>query len=356
MTTTHIAVSRLAAVSSDFDQPRLRWSYGVLRVNSNMPSFPKPKFDFRYRTQLELRRLRAYRDTAPGRAIPSLVANRVLIATWNIANLGQQQRREKDYQLLAEIISWFDIVAIQETKNNLAGLRGIQQQLPANWSVLMSDTGGNNERMAFLYNSSKVRQLENVGEIAVPPKDVRFIKLPGIDRKFPGFDRNPYLAAFSSGSLSFVLVNVHLYFGSSARADVERRALEAYATARWADLRRNKAESDASDIIALGDFNLPKVEPGDLIYSALRRRGLERPPHSTRIASSIATDAEYDQVMFFPRTTKGAFTGRVGVFDFDGAIFKGLWNRSDRTPAEFRQYMRYYISDHRPLWAELKTD
>jgi endonuclease/exonuclease/phosphatase family metal-dependent hydrolase len=220
----------------------------------------------------------------------------------------------------------------------------------------LSDVGGNDERMAFLFDTNKVRQLEKVGEIAVPPKDGRYIRLPGIDRSFPGFDRNPYLAAFSAGALVFVLVNVHLYYGSSATADVERRALEAYATARWADLRRKSPDSYAADIIALGDFNLPKVEPGDLIYSALRRRGLERPPHSTRIASSIASDAEYDQVMFFPRTINGAFTGRVGVFDFDNAVFQGLWNRPDCTAAGFRAYVRYFLSDHRPMWAELRIN
>lgn len=320
-----------------------------------MPSFPKPGFTFRYRPDVEIRRLRSYRDTARGRAIPPRADDTVLIATWNIANLGQQKRRGKDYRVLAEIISWFDIVAIQETKDQLVGLQSIVAQLPAGWSFLVSDTGGNNERMAFLYDTAKVRQLEKVGEIAVPPKDVRHIRLPGINRKFAGFDRNPYLAAFASGALSFVLVNVHLFFGSPAKADRERRALEAYATARWADLRRNDPDIYAADIVALGDFNLPKVEPGDLIYDALRRRGLMRPPHSTRVASSIATDSEYDQVMFFPRTAAGAYTGHAGVFDFDGALFSGLWRRGDTTPAQFRQYVRYYISDHRPLWAELRT-
>jgi endonuclease/exonuclease/phosphatase family metal-dependent hydrolase len=326
------------------------------RDTQQMPSFPKPRLSFRYRTDVELRRLRAYRDTMPGRAIPSPDANRLRVATWNIANLGGQERREKDYRLLAEIIGWFDIVAIQETKNKLTGIRGIQEHLPDSWSVLFSDTGGNNERMAFLFDSAKVTQLEKIGEIAVPPKDSRFIKLPGIDREFPGFDRNPYLAAFSSGALTFVLVNVHLFFGSSSQADVERRALEAYATARWADLRRKSPDSYASDIIALGDFNLPKVEPGDLIYKALHSRGLERPPHSTKIASSISTDAEYDQVMFFPRTKERSFTGNVGVFDFDSAVFRGLWDRGDCTPAGFRSYVRYFLSDHRPLWAELRTN
>jgi hypothetical protein len=73
------------------------------------------------------------------------------------------------------------------------------------------------------------------------------------------------------------------------------------------------------------------------------------------VASSIATDAEYDQVMFFPHTADGPYTGRIGVFDFDGAVFAGLWDRADITAAGFRQYVRYYLSDHRPLWAELRT-
>jgi endonuclease/exonuclease/phosphatase family metal-dependent hydrolase len=321
----------------------------------DMPSFPKPKVSFRYRPTVEIRRLREYRDTARGRSIPPKRPGNVLVATWNIANLGQQQRREKDYRLLAEIISWFDIVAIQETKDQLIGLQSIKEHLPSNWTFLVSDTGGNDERMAYLYDSDRVQQLEKIGEIAVPPKDIRHIKLPGITRVFRGFDRNPYLAAFSSGALAFVLVNVHLFFGSDAKADKERRALEAYATARWADLRRNDPDIYAADIIALGDFNLPKVEPGDLIYSALRRRGLERPSHSTRVASSISTDSEYDQVMFFPRTNQRAYSGRTGIFDFDGAIFRGLWDRAAITPASFRSYVRYYMTDHRPLWAELVT-
>lgn len=99
---------------------RLRgWAY--IHSDRDMPSFPKPNFDFNYRTSTEKQRLRDYRDTQPGRAISAKTANNLLIGTWNIANLGQQQRRPKDYELIAEIISWFDIVAIQETKDDLSG-------------------------------------------------------------------------------------------------------------------------------------------------------------------------------------------------------------------------------------------
>ena len=50
------------------------------------------------------------------------------------------------------------------------------------------------------------------------------------------------------------------------------------------------------------------------------------------------------------RATKNRFTKNLGVFDFDGAIFNKLWQT--KTPKLFLSYLRYYISDHRPMWAE----
>ena len=315
-----------------------------------MPSFPKPSFDFNYRTTTEIKRLRTYRNTKPGRNIPKKSGSKLLIASWNIANLGEHKRRDKDHRVLAEIISWFDIVALQEVKDNLSGLRGIQHNLPSTYCSTFSDKGGNDERMVYLYDTNKISLLEKVGEVAVPPKDIKYIKISGIKRKFTGFDRSPYLVAFNAGQFDFLLVNVHLFFGEDTKKDRERRALEAYAVSRWADLRSKSKNAYVEDIIVLGDFNIPKVEPGDEIYSALQKRGLQRPQHSTQIASSISTDAEYDQIMFFPGKTDNEFTGNIGVFDFDGAIFKTIWETKTKT--QFNSYVRYYISDHRPLWAE----
>lgn len=317
-----------------------------------MPSFPKPSFNFSYAVDDEVNNLRNYRNTAAGRKIPKKNQNRILLATWNIANLGQQERRSHDYQLIAEIISWFDLVAIQECKDALGGLREIQEHLPG-WSAQFSDRGGNDERMVFLYDPIKVSLLEKTGEIAVSPREIKWIKLPGIIATFEGFDRNPFISSFVSGNFEFLLVNAHSFFGSAAKEDVSRRALETYAIARWADLRARDKDAYVSDIIVLGDLNMPKAEPGDPIYSVLRKRGLEKPEHSTRIGSTIASDKEYDQLMFFPNKSKQEFTGKAGVFDFDGAIFPQLW--SSRTQKQFNAYLRYYISDHRPLWAQFST-
>ncbi|MGB0911160.1 MAG: endonuclease/exonuclease/phosphatase family protein, partial [Nitrospirales bacterium] len=320
-----------------------------------MPSFPKPKFDGAYSVPKEIKALQTYRDTKEGRQIPAKAANRLLLATWNIANLGLQERRSQDHQLLAEIISWFDIVALQEVHDNLQGLLGIKEHLPASWRALFTDRAGNQERMAYLYDANKIAVQEKIGEVAIPVAEQKHIKLKGIPRKFQGFDRNPYLAAFQAADFRFLLVNVHLFFGkTNNKADLERRSLEAYAASRWADLRRKDKHAFVKDIIVLGDFNIPKVQPGDPIYDALRARGLRLPDHSTRIGSNLHGDKHYDQIMFFPGQTQQDFTGKVGVFDFDGAVFSDLWNNPDRTEAQFRSYLRYYLSDHRPLWVEFQ--
>jgi endonuclease/exonuclease/phosphatase family metal-dependent hydrolase len=317
-----------------------------------MPPFPKPIFSYEYELPAQLEALRRYRDTKPGRTIPAKADDRLLLATWNIANLGVQERRDSDHRLLAEILSWFDLAAIQESNDNRQGIRGIQSQLPDYYRLLFSDAAGNNERLTFLYDSRKVGQLEEVGELAIPPSDLRYIKIPGSEQRFEGFDRNPYLGLFQAGSFIFQLANVHLYWGSDSAIAMNRRRLETFAVARWADLRRRSPYASTPNILALGDFNLPKTEPGDPIYDELTSRGLQLPPHSTQIGSSIAGDAHYDQIAFFPGPTQDQFTGNSGVFDYDGAIFRTLYK--NRGQKDFLAYCRYYVSDHRPLWAEFR--
>jgi endonuclease/exonuclease/phosphatase family metal-dependent hydrolase len=315
-----------------------------------MPPFPKPLFSYEYDVEAQLSALHEHEATKPGRDIPDKAADRLLVATWNIANLGVQDRRDKDYRLLAEIIGWFDVVALQEVNENLIGLRALSSHLSPDYRLLFSDAGGNDERMAFIYDAGKLTVSEEIGEVAAAPSEYRYITLPGIGQRFDGFDRNPYLASFRAGTFTFSLVNVHLYWGSESATAQNRRSLETYAVARWADLRHRSAFASTQDIIPLGDFNLPKAVPGDLIYDALTKRGLHLPEHSTKIASSIASDSNYDQLAFFPGSTQDDFI-QAGVFDFDGALFAYLWKMR---PADFLPYMRYYISDHRPLWAQFR--
>lgn len=316
-----------------------------------MPVFPKPKFDFVYDVSSEIERLRQHKKT---RGIPQRTKDTVLVATWNIANFGAQDRRDQDRALMAEIVSWFDLIAIQECRENFGDLFNLQQQLPKSYQVLMSDASGNNERLVFLYDANKLTVLEEIGEIAFPPSKYSSIKLPGLKQTFNGFDRTPYLASFGAGGTSIIFVNVHLFYGDERPASIARRSLETLAVAKWSDLRNKSKFSYTRELVALGDFNMPKSEPSDPIFKALTKFGLELPEHSTQIASNIAADANYDQIAFLPATTQRCFTGRKGVFDYDTVIFPELW-QNGANAKRFKTYLRYYLSDHRPMWVELSV-
>ncbi len=314
--------------------------------------FPRPSFVYNYRPTSQIAALREYERSKEGRQIPDKTPGRLLLATWNIANLGVQARRDCDYQVIAELVSWFDLVAVQEVNDNLRGLRAVQACLPDTWKVVFSDKAGNDERAAFLYDSAKVRLLDMIGEVAIPPRWKHVIKVPGSTQTFDGFDRNPYLAAFQSGAMNLVMVNVHLYYGGDTSIQKNRRFMEALAVARWADLRRTSPNAYSENIIILGDFNLEKVGQDDAIWKMLNARGLHLAPHSTFVGgSNIRDDRAYDQMAFFPGV--GDRLESSGVFDFDGAIFKTLWN--SRSPKDFYGYLQYYISDHRILWASFRT-
>jgi endonuclease/exonuclease/phosphatase family metal-dependent hydrolase len=315
-----------------------------------MPPFPKPLFSYNVQFGQEVNALLNYLDNAPGRKIPKPHKDNLRIASWNIANLGAQKREDEHLKLIAEIISWFDVIAIQEAKENYSDLEKITAFAGADFRNIFSDDGGNKERLAFIYNTKKVSLLAEIAELALPPADYKNIRLADNKQVFTGFDRSPYLINIKTAGIPICLLNVHLYFGDEKLKDsIDRRCLEAFAVARWAYLRSKSKYAYGKNVLALGDFNLPKIDPEDAVYKALISKGLQLPSHTSKAFSNISNDKQYDQIAFLP-----GFKKRIlehGIFDFDSAVFADLYR--EKTPVQFRSYIRYYISDHRPMWLEL---
>lgn len=326
-----------------------------------MRALARPNPEHNYSTNTEITNLRNHRDRVHAdptrnRHIPAVgQSGTVLLATWNIANLGVHKRRADDYKVIAEILSWFEIIAVQEVADNLSDMLSILHELPPYFDIIFNDRAGNDERSAYVYDTRRVSLGPKIGEVVIVDSDRKFVKLPGITRTFKGFNRNPYIATFSVEGESILLANCHLIYGklntaTEKKESIERRQLEAFAISRWCDLRRKDKHAWTKNIIALGDFNLPKASKGDPIYDALTKRGLRVAPHGTRIPTNVSASADYDQIAVFP-----GLISRIndqGVFDFDGTIFSDLYNTG---PVSFwRRCAKYYISDHRPLWLQLE--
>lgn len=314
------------------------------------------------------------------RKVPKSRNNRLLLASWNIANLGAQGRTPNAKKLIAHIMKRFDLIAVQEVNDEFRTFAKIVKLMGGGFDFVMTDTAGNNERLAYVFRKSKVTPTSLFGELALRPREypkrtvkVKWTDANGIARvdrfakhRFVPFDRNPFIGSFKSGKIEFVLANVHLYFGkfqnSKKKAEREkyaRRVLEIHALAKWADRRKNKATTYDKDIILIGDMNVPAMQKTESTYKELIKYGWKPVQYTSKTGgSNLGNDKTYDQMVFAPSSQKIRVTAQ-GVFDFDNAAFKSLWEKlskqlpKSKTVGLFNRHVKHHISDHRPLWVEL---
>lgn len=396
------------------------------------------------------------------------------IATWNIREFGGTSYKGRSFEELyymAEIISHFDLVAVQEVTADLKEFLKLKRYLGPSWTYLATDVTdggpGNQERMVFLYNrdivffrniageltlkegnkirasfgeriklengikldlnssvdlsgtypastekkKSKIRLKEDL-EIPVPneinikvpqngslvvKKGTEIIRpkrgqatvnipKPIIDGKefgfrFPDdsfddslrqFARTPYLISFQSGWLKINLCTVHIYYGSATnvnklkqREDEIKLLTEALA---------NKAKKEFKDdeeafFGVLGDFNI--LGKGHPTMDALESNGFEIPDKLKSIpGSNVARDKAYDQIAFWKPTKNTGYTRLeiigANTFDFFEHVFR-LQDESNyraegedknglKTSNNYSTWRTYKMSDHLPMWVELKTD
>jgi hypothetical protein len=89
----------------------------------------------------------------------------LLLATWNIRDFDSNKfgfgpRLPETFYYIAEIISYFDLVAVQEVNRDLSAFERVTAILGREWDYIATDAtvgpSGNDERMAFLYNTQKI--------------------------------------------------------------------------------------------------------------------------------------------------------------------------------------------------------
>jgi endonuclease/exonuclease/phosphatase family metal-dependent hydrolase len=269
------------------------------------------------------------------------------IATWNIREFGRRPRKEASIHYIAEILNQFDLIAITELRDNLSDFARVLKILGPYWKAVYSDyiadAGGNRERIAYLYDK---RMVVFTG-LAAEPDAPRVKNKDG--EYVPAFSwwRSPYIASFRAGSFDFVLITAHIRWGKNAEARKKPLKL----LAEWIDKRRKEKYGLDTDIIVMGDFNIPKV--GDKLYKAITGKGLRMPEAilGLKHGSNLARNKRYDQILHYPVHTK-SFTNYAGVLDFYMGNHQKLYPNEKLTKRKFT----YEMSDHLPLWIQLDVD
>jgi len=319
----------------------------------------------------------------------------LIVASWNLVAFdGGRPRLDESFHYLAEIISCFDICALQEIKPDLGPLNRLVWLLGPNWDYFVTDAGhhegANSERMAFVFNKDKVFFRKLIGEIVFPQP-----ALQDGDQLV----RTPFFAAFQAGWFKFVMVTTHIVFeGKEGQDALVRRAREIRAISEEV-VDRSKREEEV--YILLGDFNIPSQQ--DQVMAALTEPGLMVPNFPP---SNLGGDKSYDQIAFgIPPELQGVGIKRLkseilrhNAFDWRNAVFGppaeeanfnedpedirritleeslahyepiAAWNTADNPKNEskgkpyknfkssYTTFMKHEMSDHLPIWAEITTD
>lgn len=283
----------------------------------------------------------------------------LLVGTWNLRAFGgltdkwlweegdEPLRDLFDVRCIAEIVSRFDVVAVQEVRGNLTALQTLLAALGPNWGSIMTDVtrgkAGNNERMAFVFDLRRVRPSGLAGELVVAIETETSVPEGQLDRQFA---RTPYAVSFAADRTQLTLVTLHVLYGEETDRVVELRAI-----AEWlADWAKHE-KSWNKNLIVLGDFNIDRR--GDPLFDAFTSTGIHPAAALNDVPRTIFGDQEegkfYDQIAWFVERGRGPVltleSTAAGSFDFVPVL------QGDLT----KTTLSWKVSDHYPLWTEFSS-
>lgn len=327
----------------------------------------------------------------------------LLLATWNLRDFGKLNRRgfgdrePESFFYIAEVISRFDFVAVQEV-NEIDEWQKVMRILGPDWDWIATDVtdpglGGNGERLTYVYDTRKVRFRNIAGELVLPArllisaavapkKEDRPADAARVGGRQVGkqFRRTPFAAVFQAAWFKYEICTVHIYYGGESGKKLAERVGEIERVAEFFGRRAEKALADDRSLILLGDFNI--VGRDHETMKALEGEGFQV-PEALREAppTNVGKDKYYDQIAF--RASDGVLDGLEAAgsgagggagsvdlyahlytedqFDAYRSQAKASPNgRRRRSVASLREYYldwrTYQLSDHAPLWVRLPVN
>lgn len=346
---------------------------------------------------------------------PKDAESELLLATWNIRDFGKPTperfgmgpRFAESHFYIAEVISRFDFVALQEI-NELEEWKTVMKILGPDWEWIATDVtdeaiGGNGERLTYVWDKRKVRFQNVAGELVLPTKLLITKYLdPKKDKDKDGlnddpdpsdpteidgkpigqqFRRTPFAAQFQASWFKFEICTAHLYYGDPSGGKLKERVDEIKKIGQFFGQRADRDIAEGRSLILLGDFNIVSREHE--MMDGLTEAGFSVPK---ALATAPPTNEDktmfYDQIVF--QTAKGELdyldtepdgtnNARAGAVD----LYENLYTPAQRQDyvaqmaeatssdnkgalkdpqAYFEKWRTWQMSDHFPLWVRLKVN
>lgn len=251
---------------------------------------------------------------------------KITIASFNAMRLGE---KEKNYEVMAKVLSNFDLIGIEEVMHE-KGLKKLKAHLikltGEKWEYIISENSvgseGYREYYGYIYRKEKFQEVRKLG----------FYK----EKNENEFMREPYGAYFKSGNFDFVYVISHSIFGDKET----QRLIEASNYINVYEYFLKKSEE--SDIIIAGDFNVPADSPA--FRNLSEKVGVSyllSPEENPTTLSDERLVSSYDN-FFINREKTREFLENSGVYNF--------------VKSNNYAIIKKYISDHLPIFSEYSIE
>jgi endonuclease/exonuclease/phosphatase family metal-dependent hydrolase len=307
--------------------------------------------------------------------VPKKSDDNLLVATWNIREFGgltdkwisdsgdSPKRDLRSLLYITEIVSRFDVVAIQEAQADIRALRHLLKALGDRYTVILTDAveddKGDNERLAFVFDRERVEVSGLACELVVPQnwttkqKPKTGIPSVALERQFA---RTPYAVAFKREDATFILITLHVIWAGTSDEAIAERAKELSSIATWLRSWAEDVNSWDQNLICLGDFNIDRKD-GEL-WQAFTSTGLTVPdplsePRLIGQDDKTPLKGFYDQIAWFTTEEDGDERPLLAMTFNQGGMFN--WSKTALASSGLTsQQKSFRMSDHFPLWVEFK--
>ena len=267
-------------------------------------------------------------DETDGTPEPPPESEPIKVAAFNIQIFGQSKRSKPEVmEVLVDVAREFDVMLVQEIRDSSGETAPTYLDLingeGASYAYVESERLGRStskESYAYFWNTETVEYLEGTAYVYNDTGDV--------------FEREPYVASFTSGGFDFTLVGIH------TKPDDAENEIGNLTVVVASILASDPSEGD---VIVMGDFNadgsyFDEDGPSPLIgegYNWIVQNSID---------TMTKTDWTYDRMVLRDGTYLGEYVmGSCEVFYFDAVYGVG-------------QELTEDVSDHYPVYAVFRTD
>ena len=332
-------------------------NYYYLRPKNSSPLFIENKEE----RDAVIDNLLALRKSLNDEIPEKKLSGNLILGTWNIREFGNSKyngRMTESLYYIAEIISRFDLIAVQEVRTEMLDFNQMLNILGDNYgvhvSIVTQGKSGNSERLAFIYDKRTVEFKNIAGQVVLP----KTTQIPD------QFARAPYVIRFQSGWVRFDIATAHIYYGDDVKSGVKyKKRVEEIKN--LVDYFSKNYIKEADNMFILGDFNIEDTEAAT--YAAATSGKFKIPnailtgelPGTNQLQNKI-----YDQILYYNRYNNIVFS-QAGVYNPYNIVFNDYASYESRIQShygkklaknKFNDFRSYQMSDHLPLWIEMKTD